>query len=213
MSENIRAKIFSVYLQPWTLVPSMATKEVPYLKKLSQEVNTGVAQKTEKEYSSDANCSPHMRKSWKAYLSAVLPHAQRQISDFMLACIAEGKHFENEEEGPFRRGMTLSGDLTHAEMFKIRSYGRHEDLSSDGKRTAQEATEVNESSTINEVQSSKTKPTARRMVATTSLAVQLAEVSGAQSTQPVTQHTLRRHCYQKPARTDDDDSGDRDCAN
>ena len=48
----------------------------------------------------------------------------------MLACIAEGKNFDNEEEGTYRRGATLSCDLTHEDIAKVMMYQEAKDLKS-----------------------------------------------------------------------------------
>ena len=39
-----------------------------------------------------------LQAAWRSYISAVPPHAHRQIQNFTLACIAEGKNFDDEDE-------------------------------------------------------------------------------------------------------------------
>ena len=107
MSKSNRAKIFSVYLRPWTLSRVFADSTVPHLADLD---GLRVAQppETTELGAAAVTIDASMRRSWKQYVASALPHAARQIKSFMLACVAEGRTHEDEEEGAHRRGSTLT---------------------------------------------------------------------------------------------------------
>jgi hypothetical protein len=85
-SKEKKAIMFSVYLRPWTLIQNYATAEVPYLPELK---------------------SPSCRSTWKQYLSRVLPASLRQIQNFLLATLAEGRIDADDEDAA--RPERLSG--------------------------------------------------------------------------------------------------------
>ena len=89
MSKNTRAKLCSVYLRPWTLGTNVATDTVPHLKDLGRRAaDSDCASTFDNAVAVDAE-STNLRKAWKHYSAAILPHAQRHVSNFLLACIAE----------------------------------------------------------------------------------------------------------------------------
>ena len=111
-SKEAQSKIYSVYLRPWTLIRRCATLEVPFLGDI-QIVPSGSAQQ---ETTPNTEASVHdMRRAWKLYIQQIPPHAFRQVRNFMLASIAEGRVFE-EEEDKLRRGDTLRCDLSTADL-------------------------------------------------------------------------------------------------
>ena len=83
-SKEKRAKIFSIYLRPWTMLKEFATEEVHLLGDLG---------------------APSFRHNWKTYLSNVLPTSERQIRNFMLATLAEGRQFDDDEANEGRGRM------------------------------------------------------------------------------------------------------------
>jgi len=132
----------------------------------------------------------NMRKAWKQYLMAVLPHAKQQVGNFMLACIAEGRNHEIEDEAAHKRGATLTCNLTHEEICAIMTSHRQKDM---------ERAEVTKADTRS-AQESSMAPTYRRMATTTALAVRLAEASGAHDARVMSSGaTLRQYCLTKPA--------------
>ena len=77
MSKNRRATIFSVYLRPWTLGERAASKTVPYIADLDKVSEPAGENATLWER--------NIRAAWKEYMQKALPHAKRQIQNFMLA--------------------------------------------------------------------------------------------------------------------------------
>ena len=57
-----------------------------------------------------------MRKARKAYTQNILPHASRQISNFMLACPAEGRSHDRDDEEAFKRGDVMTCALASDEV-------------------------------------------------------------------------------------------------
>ena len=95
-SREKKATLLSVYLRPWTLIKEYGTLEVPYLPNLKE---------------------PSCRTAWKRYLSRVLPASERQLRNFVLATMAEGRIDAEDEEAT--RSEKLSGitsNLTLADV-------------------------------------------------------------------------------------------------
>ena len=91
MSKNERSKIFQIYLRPWTEGTGVATRTVPHLKDLGKFTDDAAMCAEPGAAEIPATEKNSMRKTWKAYLTHVLPHAKRQLTNFMLACNAEGR--------------------------------------------------------------------------------------------------------------------------
>ena len=120
MSKAHRSKLLSVYLRPWTLIAAAASDAVPYLKNLQQ-----------------SSQGMNIRHAWKHYIAHILPHAKRQIQNFMLACLAEGRTTRDDEEGAAcRRGGNIYLDITsddNQQALKLQAAQicRHEEDSND----------------------------------------------------------------------------------
>ena len=114
MSKETRAEMFSVYLRPWTLAGKVASGAVPHLANLADVGAT--LQHGMDEEGEAATTSKCIRKAWKAYTHNLLPHAARQISNFMLACLAEGRGRDRDDEDAFKRGGALTCVLTSDEI-------------------------------------------------------------------------------------------------
>ena len=116
-SKESRCKILSVYLRPWTLFRQGGTLEVPFLANLqySQEQLREAEQMDADPHEIGENGD--LRAAWKEYNKTTLPHAFRQIRNFMLASIAEGRNFEDEEES-MKRGDAVRCDLSLADIDK-----------------------------------------------------------------------------------------------
>ena len=71
----------------------METTLVPYITNLAED-----SLKLSKD-ASTAHDAISTRTRWKIYLRNVLPHAEKGIRSFMLACLADGHSFEDDEEG------------------------------------------------------------------------------------------------------------------
>ena len=113
VSKETRAKIFSVYLRPWTLARALATEEVPFITDLAETV-AGTAQKTGSASSAEDNETPlpSARHAWREYLGKVLPHAERGIRSFMLTCLAEGRAGDDEEDKDRKKGPDIVCQLS-----------------------------------------------------------------------------------------------------
>ena len=114
MSKEARAAMFSVYLRPWTLAGKVGSRAVPHLADLA---DVGVAsQRGMDDKGEAATTMKCIRKTWKAYSQNLLPHAARQISNFMLACLAEGRGRDRDDEGALKRAGPLTCEVTSDEI-------------------------------------------------------------------------------------------------
>jgi hypothetical protein len=188
MNKSTRAKIFSVYLRPWTLSKEIATAVVPYLGDLDQ-MTVLRADATAALPGASAITDANIRRSWKQYVASPLPHAGRQLKNFQLACMAEGRRHDDEEEGAHRRGATLTCPLTKDDIAEIMAGHRRHEVTQD--ETTRSAKDDPKRSAVN--------PMAAKMAATTALAMQLAE----KCVRTPNAHTdqaksLLAHCKAKP---------------
>lgn len=97
MSKNMRSKIFSVYLRPWTMIAEEAIVEVPLLCDLDRPVA-----------SFDDKDGHHvvrdMRTAWKEYHRTRVPAAaQQQISNFMRIVCSQGRSFDEDDDEPRKK--------------------------------------------------------------------------------------------------------------
>ena len=141
ISKDARAKLFSIYLRPWTLSKKMATAEVPFLLDLAQtptgtaqddatptgtaqdlaQTPTGTAQDhaTPTGTAQDDATAPsnvHFRTNWKQHLRKILPHAERGVRNFMLTCLAEGRAADDDEENNRAKGPAVVCNLSLADV-------------------------------------------------------------------------------------------------
>ena len=184
MSKSTRSKLFSIYLRPWTLLETLATAEVPYLKNLFPHSGSTSSAGSSADIPTQWKDESDARQGWKHYLANVLPHARRQLGNFMLASIAEGRNHDNEEEGAFRRGATLRCALTPEDIANVTKY-----VMKKGHEDANAAEDTNPK---------KKNPTGQRMAATASLAMQLASATKIEAATTGTTDTLTMHSYEKP---------------
>merc|ERR1712110_347934 len=93
----------------------MGTRDVPFLADLA--LTKKESNNQQQENNAEQPCCRHenMRAAWKDYTQRVLPHAFRQVRNFMLASIAEGRPCDDEEES-MKRGDSLRWDLTQADV-------------------------------------------------------------------------------------------------
>ena len=102
-----RAKLLNIYLRPWTLVREHATLEVPFILDLQLTKNEWLEANTEtvqarkrcrtKTCETANNPRPTLRRSWKDYLSRVLPGAAAGVRNFLLATMAEGRNIDRDD--------------------------------------------------------------------------------------------------------------------
>ena len=98
ISKDARAKYLSIYMRPWTLSQKMATAEVLFLLDLAK-APAGTAQQNSSEPS-----ATEFRALWKQYIHNVLPHAERGVLSFMLACLAAGRAAGDDDEKKLGKG-------------------------------------------------------------------------------------------------------------
>ena len=101
MSKELRSKLFSIYLRPWTLVPAEATAEVPYILDLNLTLTAWESfRDTEK-----TDVHRNMRNAWKEYFLTRVPAAfASQVQNFVRAAFAENHNKnEDDEEGRARK--------------------------------------------------------------------------------------------------------------
>ena len=156
-----------IYLRPWTLARKITTRAVPHLANLA---DVDVTPRQGSSQDTAAPALPSMRRAWKAYTQHMLPHASRQISNFMLACLAEGRTHDRDDEGAFRRGDSMTCELTGAEITEIMNASKKQDMQSADP----------ESTTGADTRSARAQGAgghAKRIAATTALALRLAEAS------------------------------------
>ena len=87
MSKWNRAKIFSVYLRPWTLSKKISTLVVPYLADLDKVGQAHEHMDICTDQETPVKPENSIRRSWKQYVCSALPHATRQmgVSGFELS--------------------------------------------------------------------------------------------------------------------------------
>ena len=103
--------------QPWTLFQQGGTKEVPFLSDLQYTQAELVLEEPRDKDSAPGD----IRAAWKEYLRGTLPHAYTQIRNFMLASIAEGRNFEDEENS-FQRGEAVRCQLTRSDLEQVLAF-------------------------------------------------------------------------------------------
>ena len=104
------------------------------------------------------------------YSQEVLPHAKTQLQNFMLACMAEGRNHDREDEGAFRRGDAMTCELTCLEISDIMNATKKADELSVGQ----------DSTTCADPRAADVPGAnghAKRIAATTTLALRLADAS------------------------------------
>ena len=156
-TKDYRAKLCSVYLRPWTLIPEQATVEVPRLQDLhltkaqweslasaaqvAGQRKRRISQKSQPKPSTEASSSTDQtscRTAWKDYLTRIPPTSEKQIKNFILACMAEGRNYDDDETGNSTNkmdGVTCDIDVTEVHKMLASSV---EELSAD--QTEQQAT-------------------------------------------------------------------------
>ncbi len=142
--KETRAKIFSIYLRPWTLIKGLADETVPFITDLAELEAVGSSE-------DGNNPEPSARLGWRRYLSNVLPHAARGIRSFMLTCLAEGRGGDDEDEKDRRKGADLlchlSLEAVHAALTLRTRTTKEEEQSQTERlviRTAQQAARLSQ---------------------------------------------------------------------
>ena len=75
-SKHMRAKILSVYMRPWTLVPEEGTVDTPYIVDLDltmKNYHTYAAQQVVEKRSDGTESLRDIRKAWKEYYHTRVP--------------------------------------------------------------------------------------------------------------------------------------------
>ena len=160
--------MFSVYLRPWTLAGKIASRAVPHLADLADA--GAMPRRGVGEDGDAATPSKCIRGAWKAYTRNILPHAARQISNFMLACLAEGRRHDQDDEDAFKRGGAITCELTSDEITALMNCSKQHD-----KQSAEQDGSTGAHARSAQVESGNGH--AKRIAATTSLALRLADAS------------------------------------
>ena len=101
-----KAKLFSLYMRPWTLDPSIATEEVPHIANLDrvQRSTSCVLEAADpgavrRRVTSKANI-PSFAAAWSQYVrgNVVSQHAARLITQFMAACCGRSSKRDNDDD-------------------------------------------------------------------------------------------------------------------
>ena len=131
-SKEVRAKLSSIYMRPWTFFSSYATSEVPLLTDLDltkeqwlseyAEENRSLRKKRKSSKmvdgkSEESKETRNIRHAWKDYLTRVPETAARQIKNFLLATLAEGRNDQQDEEAG--AGTKLESVTCHLEACDI----------------------------------------------------------------------------------------------
>ena len=97
MTSEQRSKIYSLYLRAWTLVKKDASVEVPFIEDLTLTASQweSRAQRAEALYPESASFT--FREAWKDFLHRVPAVSFRQIRNFMMAVIAEGRNYDRDD--------------------------------------------------------------------------------------------------------------------
>ena len=111
-----------------------------------------------------------MRKAWEACVQSILPHASRQISNFMFACFVEGRTRDQVGEAAFKRGDAGTCELTKDEISALMNAAKQRDK---GSAEQESSTGARARSAPGSAASGR----ARRIAAATSLALRLADAS------------------------------------
>ena len=99
------------------MFPQGGTKEAPFLSDLQYTQAELVLEEPRDKDSAPGD----IRAAWKEYLRGTLPHAYTQIRNFMLASIAEGRNFEDEENS-FQRGEAVRCQLTRSDLEQVLAF-------------------------------------------------------------------------------------------
>ena len=102
MSKEQRAKLFSVYLRPWTLSEKRGSSDVPFAGDLGLPT---------------CDSAGTVRTLWKEYLQKVWPHAVRTVSNFMSNSMA-GSQRDLEDEGD-TRGPAMTCAMTMRDIERV----------------------------------------------------------------------------------------------
>jgi len=107
MSKHQRAKLYMVYLHPWTLAEQIGTADVPFIGSIILP---------------SANSVGTVRGVWKKYIQQVYPHAMRTIRNFMANSWAESH--KDEDEDDMLHGPAMSYAMTFDDVNRVLSAER-----------------------------------------------------------------------------------------
>ena len=142
-SQNERARICSIYLRPWVLIPELSSAHVPSLRNLDVVTHARRTRLTRKQSSSEVR---NMRQAWKTYVRGhiVSRHAARIIQNFLMAVCAQGRNHDKEDEQDVEKAQqveemplgTVTVDRVHEIIDRNMSAQSAEDLDGLSKRLA-----------------------------------------------------------------------------
>ena len=104
-SKEHRAKVFSVYLRPWTLIADEACVDIPYILDLDLMQEDWYKQQQLKSTKQDVHgLQRSMRGAWKEYVRERVPSAfATQVRNFIKIAFAEFHGRDDEDEDSMKR--------------------------------------------------------------------------------------------------------------
>ena len=182
-TKEMRSKIFSVYLRPWTLFPNGANLEVPFLG------NLHLTQEQLRQNMGDANCNEicSMRCAWKEHTRSAPPHAFTQIRNFLMASMSEGRAGEEVEESS-KRGEALRCKLSHTDVEKALELHVPKDLTSPAQKHPNDPTST----------AQKHAAVGKRVWQSANLALELAALTRIQRSRVLAAHSNITRCGVAP---------------
>ncbi len=130
MSKHQRAKLYNVYLRPWTLLEKLADADVLFAGDFGLP---------------SADSVGTVRQQWKQYIRNIWPHALRTVRNFMANSWAESHR--DEEEDDIRHGPSMTYAMTLADVERVLAAERNLPVVENkevekGMSTVQRSTEV-----------------------------------------------------------------------
>ena len=126
MTSEQRSKIYSLYLRAWTLVKKDASVQVPFIEDLTLTASQweSRAQRAEGLYPESASFT--FREAWKDFLHRVPAVSFRQIRNFMMAVIAEGRNYDRDDTlaDAKSRGTPVLCPISVQDIIKIQHMSR-----------------------------------------------------------------------------------------
>ena len=137
MTSEQRSKIYSLYLRAWTLVKKDASVEVPFIEDLTLTASQWEkrAQRAEGLYPESASFT--FREAWKDFLHRVPAVSFRQIRNFMMAVIAEGRNYDRDDTlaDAKSRGTPVLCPISVQDIIKIQHMSRKTSTTADDAST------------------------------------------------------------------------------
>lgn len=125
-SKHLRAKLFSIYLRPWTLWPEECDCDVPYITDLDLTVAQYQSQCQVRD--PEEQVTRDIRAAWKEYLMHRIPAPfTAQVVNFLRAAYAEGLNQDLDvDSGRETKLDAVTCQITSKDIDEILSKGQQE---------------------------------------------------------------------------------------